>query len=226
MAQHRKNANRSEGGRSQQDVTRRINSLEPVQSGMGLVLHDMPEHLRLNLLKERRVRQIHDQFRQMAPKALLDQVNSIFLFREEEESMSQADQGQSKRPSQERPYRLVVYVENSIAKAEFNARREMIRLKYLELFGVEIQRFDIKTSKAGYRDTHPFRLNQGHDDANAPSSRESYMEALESQLDRKAWTLDGTGAFQQTIASMDDGPLKESFQRLQSSMNKKSSKKR
>ena len=246
MAQNERKHRRATDRCPQFELDNRTNRFESVQNGIGSVFRGMPAHLRSNMLKERRIKQIHEQFRQMAPQALLDQVNSVFLFRDDadgvspsaKESGSATSSGatpagtlatvpaSSRSASKQRPYRLVVYVENSIAKAEFNARREMIRLKYQELFGIDVQRFDIKTSKADYRSTHPFRVDRTEPDGGSSTPRESYFRTMERQFDRTAWTLDGTGELQRGIETMDEGPLKESFKRLQSAMNEKSSKKR
>ena len=52
---------------------------------------------------------------------------------------------------------LIVYVDDSLFAAELNAQRELIRLTLLELFGEDIEDFDIRVSgRKEYRDVHPY----------------------------------------------------------------------
>ena len=52
---------------------------------------------------------------------------------------------------------LIVYVDESIFAAELNAQRELIRLRLLELFGEDIEEFDIRISgKREYKREHPY----------------------------------------------------------------------
>lgn len=52
---------------------------------------------------------------------------------------------------------LIVYVDDSLFAAELNAQRELIRLKLLELFGENVEDFQIRTSeRRKYRDMHPY----------------------------------------------------------------------
>ena len=56
-----------------------------------------------------------------------------------------------------RDRKLVVYVDDSLFAAELNAQRELIRLRLLELFGEEIDDFQIRTSeRRKYREMHPY----------------------------------------------------------------------
>ena len=53
--------------------------------------------------------------------------------------------------------KLVVYVDDSLFAAELNAQRELIKLRLLELFGEEIDDFQIRTSQwKKFRDLHPY----------------------------------------------------------------------
>ena len=52
---------------------------------------------------------------------------------------------------------LIVYVDDSLFAAELNAQRELIKLRLLELFGEEIDDFQIKTSRwKRFRERHPY----------------------------------------------------------------------
>lgn len=67
--------------------------------------------------------------------------------------------------------KLVVFVDDSLFAAELNAQRELIKLTLLELFGEEIDDFQIRTSQwKKYRDLHPYltESNPGSN-GNSPS---------------------------------------------------------
>ena len=52
---------------------------------------------------------------------------------------------------------LIVYVDESLFAAELNAQRELIKLRLLELFGEDIEEFDIRISgKREYKREHPY----------------------------------------------------------------------
>ena len=51
---------------------------------------------------------------------------------------------------------LIVYVDESIFAAELNAQRELIKLKLLELFGEQVEQFEIYVSRGNYRSNHPY----------------------------------------------------------------------
>ena len=55
---------------------------------------------------------------------------------------------------------LIVYVDESIFAAELNAQRELIQLRLLELFGEEIDQFEILVSRwRKYKNYHPYLKN-------------------------------------------------------------------
>ena len=52
---------------------------------------------------------------------------------------------------------LIVYVDESLFAAELNAQRELIKLRLLELFGEDIEEFEIRISgKKEYKREHPY----------------------------------------------------------------------
>ena len=52
---------------------------------------------------------------------------------------------------------LIVYVDESLFAAELNAQRELVKLKLLELFGEEVEDFEIRISgKREYKQVHPY----------------------------------------------------------------------
>ena len=56
---------------------------------------------------------------------------------------------------------LIVYVDESIFAAELNAQRELIKLKLLELFGEDIEQFEIFVSRGNYKNNHPYKEGDG-----------------------------------------------------------------
>lgn len=65
---------------------------------------------------------------------------------------------------------LIVYVDESIFAAELNAQRELIKLKLLELFGEEIEEFEIHVSRGNYKKNHPYlKQDSNESEEKAPS---------------------------------------------------------
>ena len=66
---------------------------------------------------------------------------------------------------------LIVYVDESIFAAELNAQRELIKLKLLELFGEEIEDFQIRVSRwRKYREMHPYLTDTSEEPDEKPTS--------------------------------------------------------
>ena len=61
---------------------------------------------------------------------------------------------------------LIVYVDESIYAAELNAQRELIKLHLLELFGEDVEQFEIHVSTPRYKKYHPY-LTEASEKANA-----------------------------------------------------------
>lgn len=110
-----------------------------------------------------------------AAAVILDHTNSVYIIRNREidDSVSRetscVSTGDSNPPAayvgarpmkgrrQACPGELIVYVEDSLIAAEVDARREMIKLKFLELFGEELDGFRIRVSRGKYKLNHPYR---------------------------------------------------------------------
>ena len=75
---------------------------------------------------------------------------------------------------------LIVYVDDSLFAAELNAQRELIKLHLLELFGEDIDDFQIKTSRwKKYRENHPYVIEEAEiTNRNIPSIPLSDEERL------------------------------------------------
>lgn len=66
---------------------------------------------------------------------------------------------------------LIVYVDDSLFAAELNAQRELIKLRLLELFGEDIDDFQIKVSRwKKYREIHPYLDEVSPDETNKSPS--------------------------------------------------------
>lgn len=82
---------------------------------------------------------------------------------------------------------LIVYVDDSVVAAELNARRELIKLQFLEHYHEDIDEFKILISRGRYKKIHPFVEEKGpsyHEGAQpAPLTEE--QRALISQQTAK-----------------------------------------
>lgn len=77
---------------------------------------------------------------------------------------------------------LIVYVDDSIFAAELNAQRELIKLKLLELFGEQVEEFEIHVSRGKYKGNHPFadeRAREQHAAADLQPLDEEGAKAVE-----------------------------------------------
>lgn len=72
----------------------------------------------------------------------LDHVNAVFV---------------TKKPDE--PCKLIVYVDESMFAADLNAQRELIKGWINDRFNESIEVFEIHTSRARYKDLHPFRAS-------------------------------------------------------------------
>ena len=94
---------------------------------------------------------------------------------------------------------LIVYVDESIYAAELNAQRELIKLHLLELFGEDVEQFEIHVSKPRYKKNHPYL---------ADSSQEPGRMVPAVPLD------DGEKAFvSDTVSTIEDQKLRETLQK-------------
>ena len=84
---------------------------------------------------------------------------------------------------------LIVYVEDSLIAAEVDARREMIKLKFLELFGEEIDEFRIRVSRGKYKLSHPYREEAEKTAAQEKAPRVALSEARIAQIDEELSTI-------------------------------------
>lgn len=94
---------------------------------------------------------------------------------------------------------LIVYVDDSLFSAELNAQRELIKLKLLELFGEQIENFEIYVSRGSYKNNHPFI--QENDGMPSKNPKRVPLDSNELQL------------VETTVSSIDDKRLRESIEK-------------
>lgn len=142
----------------------------------------VPADIKEKLLINRKIEQVQKQFSQVTDPFILEHVNSLYL---------------TKSKMVDDAYDLVVYVDNSMCAAELNARRELIRLKYRELFDVAIDVFDIRISRNKYRNDHPFM----------PENDEYAVKAARDLTDKECKEIEGI------LSPLPEGPMRDSFER-------------
>ena len=126
---------------------------------------------------------------------LLDKTNSVYIIRDtSNDEVSRETSGKTagkrskatkfKNKSCEKE--LIVYVEDSIVAAELDARREMMKLKFLELFNEDLGAFRIKISRGRYKLQHPYRENEQNEKAPLEQARKPLsadkLEEIEQQV--------------------------------------------
>lgn len=156
----------------------------PLSSYVGIVIDNLSDEQKSKILIGRKTKQVHQQFSACVDQYILDHVNSIYLTNEE-------------NVSRETIQRLTVYVDNSMVAAELNAQRELIVLKYRELFSLQIDEFVIKISRGAYMENHPFK------DEEKPKKKKK-IRRLSSEEKEK---LDAYSSF------IKDEKIRESFKR-------------
>ena len=92
--------------------------------------------------KAMRTIKVQDMWRGVVDPVFLDHTNAVFIIQEKGQKV------------------LIVYVDESIFAAELNAQRELIKLKLLQLFGEEVEDFNIYISRGQYKNHHPYELDQ------------------------------------------------------------------
>lgn len=101
------------------------------------------------LRKQTRALEVRDRYREVIKSSypttfqmVLDHTNSVYILKKDDENT------------------LIVYVDESIFAAELNAQRELMKLKFKEMFGEQIGQFDIYVSRGKYKKQHPFARSE------------------------------------------------------------------
>lgn len=117
------------------------------------VFNVIPEPFQRKIANQNYINQVYKQFEEVVDRKLLKHVNSVYLLTDKQALTPKETE---KEDAKRLPKKLIIYVDTSICAAEFNARRELIVLKYRELFGITISLFEIRISKGSYKESYPF----------------------------------------------------------------------
>ncbi|MEG0070760.1 MAG: DUF721 domain-containing protein [Raoultibacter sp.] len=85
-----------------------------------------------------RAAQVHTMWADIVDEIFLDHTNAVYILKKDGVKT------------------LIVYVDESIFSAELNARRELIKLQFLQRFNEELDEFKIYISRGDYKKNHPF----------------------------------------------------------------------
>lgn len=98
---------------------------------------------------------------------------------------------------------LVVYMDESIYAAELNAQRELIRLHLHQMFGEDVQVFEIKVSRRDYKKKHPY------------TDERAVAEDVALACDRcdERLSTEKEKYISQTLSAVDDPRLHESLKK-------------
>ena len=125
---------------------------------------------------QERYKQVIDKVYRSNAQLFLDHTNSVYIF------------------DKDGCRTLVVYMDESIYAAELNAQRELIRLHMHQMFGEDVQTFDIHVSRGSYKNKHPYSVKtiDGND------SSEVYDECAEEL------SHDKIAFIERTLSTVDD----------------------
>ena len=98
---------------------------------------------------------------------------------------------------------LIVYVDSSIYAAELNAQRELIKLKLMELFGENVEKFEIYVSRGKYKKYHPYVLGETSD--------------VESVVEKRSLTAEEMERVDSTSSVIEDTRLRRVFKKAMTS---------
>ena len=100
---------------------------------------------------------------------------------------------------------LIVYMEESIYAADLNARRELVKLTLREMFGEEIDTFEIYVSRGKYKSRHPFekKPEQNIDDSSSKNTGFATRELTESEQEY----------IQHVVSTIEDERLRASIEK-------------
>ena len=108
-------------------------------------------NLRANQVRERYKRALEVVYRDTAP-LFLAHTNNVYIMKKDDVRT------------------LIVYVDDSIIATELNAQRELIKLHLLQLFGEDVEAFEIYVSKPKFKKNHPYLVAEdGQPEKKAPS---------------------------------------------------------
>lgn len=131
---------------------------------------------------KRRIAQVHAMWADIAPEAIVEHTNAVYIKKDGERRQ------------------LIVYVDESIYSAELNARRELIRLQFLQRYGEQIDEFKILISRGAYKKNRPF--------AKVPDPRELEDKATPVALDEEQSRM-----LDDALSSVEDPALRAALEK-------------
>lgn len=170
---------------------------------MNAFLNKLPEEQKKKVLVDRKIKQVHQQFSACVDPFILDHVNSVYLIKEPSEGKGSHDD-----VSRETRLILTVYVDNSLIAAELNAQRELVVLKYRELFSLQIDDFRIKISRGAYLENHPFEKKDEEKPKKIRRLTPEEEAAIDSQVDRLS-DPEIRASFQRALKATKEHPLSD-----------------
>ena len=117
--------------------------------------------------KAARANKVKQMWREVVDPVFLDHTNAVYIVREGDEKT------------------LIVYVDDSMFAAELNARRDLIKLKFLQKFNEEIEEFKILISRGRYKQNYPFRDQGGDPFYVEPAVRVPLPEERRAELEEQ-----------------------------------------
>lgn len=131
---------------------------------------------------------------------ILAHTNNVFILREGEARPMRRDHDDRKDAGATGTGKqLIAYVDESIVAAELNARRELVKLQFRQLFGEEIDEFKIIISHGQYKKHHPFAQ------AAAPYGRDNVRPVPLDDAER--------AMVQRQVAAVEDPRLRRAVER-------------
>lgn len=180
------------------------NPYKHVSSYMNAFIDHLPQEQKKKVLVERKVKQVYEQFSACVDPFIAEHVNSVYLVKDEKPS-----DRDSEDVSRETSLRLTVYVDNSIVAAELNAQRELVILKYRELFGIKLDELEIKISRGAYRENYPLRAQNDETDQKIFHELTPEEEAAIEIQTAGISDEDIKASFQRALKATKEHPLKD-----------------
>ncbi len=186
----------------------------------------LPDEVQAKLSREKAIERIYDQFSKLVNDFILEHVNAVYLLNPEsaKESTSNAQKSAIspalRTVSKPHKKRLIVYVDNSLVAAELGAQKELLNLRYLSEFDIELVEFEVNISKGRYRIPHPFvDCSSGH----AVQTEPSHVLCSEEEIvSRETLTQQERERIDDLTEEIEDPRLKKSFERaIAATFNKK-----
>lgn len=174
----------------------------------------LPDEARTKLSREKAIERIYDQFSQLVNDFILEHVNAVYLLNPQNPNESAPD---TQKPPASRPVakpykkRLIVYVDNSLVAAELGAQKELLRLKYLSEFNIELVEFEVSISKGRYRIPYPFVDRSPEQVLHAEHRHACCTE--EEVVSRETLTKHERERIDDLTGKIDDPRLRKSFER-------------